>query len=135
MLLQRYASNACAMKMLPLSRPKIAVTVSIIVLVHMPRRQGTVWAMHSQNDSGPRDGIGARLVIPGNRSAGGHRSGRRRERGGNAIRTPPWFKSRPGLRLPISLEYPGPGLDIGSDPRTLHLAVYQECNKYNGSES
>jgi hypothetical protein len=37
--------------------------------------------------------------------------------------------------LPISLEYPGLGLDIGSDPRTLHLAVYQECNKYNGSES
>ena len=37
--------------------------------------------------------------------------------------------------LPISVEYLRPGLDIGSDPRTLHLAVYQESNKYDGSES
>src|SRR3954471_2069823 len=37
MLPQRHASNACARKMLALSRPKIAVTVSIIVMVHTPR--------------------------------------------------------------------------------------------------
>jgi len=50
MLLQRHASKACARKMLALSRPKIAVTVSIIVVVHMPRRHSTVWGLHSQND-------------------------------------------------------------------------------------
>ena len=36
---------------------------------------------------------------------------------------------------PISVEYLRLGLDIGSDPRTLHLTVYQERNKYDGSES
>jgi hypothetical protein len=35
---------------------------------------------------------------------------------------------------PISVEYLRFGLDIGSDPRTLHLAVDQECDKYDGSE-
>src|SRR5947209_995946 len=37
--------------------------------------------------------------------------------------------------LPVSVDYFRLGLDIGSDPRTLHLAVDQECNKYDGSES
>src|SRR3954447_19888810 len=36
---------------------------------------------------------------------------------------------------PISVEYLRHGLDIGSDPRTLHLAVDQERNKYDDSES
>src|SRR3954452_2554962 len=38
MLLQRHASKACAMKMAALSRPKIAVTVSIIIIVQTPPR-------------------------------------------------------------------------------------------------
>jgi hypothetical protein len=44
--------------------------------------------------------------------------------------------SRCALRAgPISVEYLRLRLDIGSDPRTLHLAVDQESNKYDGSES
>src|SRR3954471_3995273 len=66
MLLQRYASNACARKMLALSRPKIAVTVSIIIVVHMPRRHRTVWGLHSQNDFGEPAELEVRLMIPGN---------------------------------------------------------------------
>jgi len=53
MLPQRYASNACATKMLPLSSPKIAVTVSIIVIFHKPRGQGTAWTLHSQKNPQP----------------------------------------------------------------------------------
>jgi hypothetical protein len=45
-----------------------------------------------------------------------------------------YSRSAPGAG-PISVEYLRPGLDIGSDPRTLHLAVDQESNKYDGSES
>src|SRR3954470_16864267 len=71
MLPQRYASNACARKMLALSRPKIAVTVSIIVVFHTPRRQGTVWTLHSQKN--PRAGrdSDSRLMIPCNRGRSG----------------------------------------------------------------
>jgi len=69
MLLQRHASKACARKMLALSRPKIAVTVSIIVVVHTPRRQGTARPLHSQNDSVTRAEFEVGLMIPGNRSA------------------------------------------------------------------
>ena len=66
MLLQRHASKACATKMLALSRPKIAVTVSIIVVVHVPRRHRTVWGLHSQNDFGEPAELAVRLMIPGN---------------------------------------------------------------------
>jgi hypothetical protein len=55
MLPQRYASNACARKMVALSRPKIAVTVSIIVVFRTPPvAKGTVWTLHSQKN--PRAG-------------------------------------------------------------------------------
>lgn len=54
--------------MLALSRPKIAVTVSIIVVVHTPRRHRTVWGLHSQNDSAPEQDSESGLVIPGNRA-------------------------------------------------------------------
>jgi hypothetical protein len=37
--------------------------------------------------------------------------------------------------LRISIEYRGLTLDVGSDPRTLHLAVYHKPNKYDGSKS
>ena len=79
MLLQRHASKACARKMLALSRPKIAVTVSIIVVVHTPRSQGTVRGLHSQNDSGASTGFGVRVVIPCNSGRGGWRGVERRE--------------------------------------------------------
>ncbi|MEA2880979.1 MAG: hypothetical protein QOH32_198 [Bradyrhizobium sp.] len=68
MLLQRHASKACARKILALSRPKIAVTVSIIVVVHTPRRHRTVSGLHSQNDSVAERDSDSALVIPGNRS-------------------------------------------------------------------
>src|SRR4051812_15346389 len=51
-----------------------------------------------------------------------------------AMRAAPRRLLRP-RGLPISVQYLRLRLDIGSDPRTLHLAVYQECNKDDGSES
>jgi|ERR1051326_7930279 hypothetical protein len=82
MLLQRHASKACARKMLALSRPKIAVTVSIIVVVpYAPPAQDRMGIAQSKRfrrragNRSPADDSGQQFsrschICPGNQGSG-----------------------------------------------------------------
>ena len=69
MLPQRYASKACARKMLALSRPKIAVTVSIIVVFHTPRRPRDCMDIAQSKESACRGDSDSQLMILCHRGA------------------------------------------------------------------